>query len=60
MKFVVLTLFPDMIRQAVSHSVLGKAVEKGIISVEAVDIRDYANNKHNTVDDYPDAGSSGV
>ena len=44
MKFVVLTLFPDMIRQAVSHSVLGKAVEKGIISVEAVDIRDYANN----------------
>ena len=60
MKFVVLTLFPDMIRQAVSHSVLGKAVEKGIISVEAVDIRDYANNKHNTVDDYPFGGGAGM
>ena len=60
MKFVVLTLFPDMIQQAVSHSVLGKAVEKGIISVEAVDIRDYANNKHNTVDDYPFGGGAGM
>lgn len=60
MKFVVLTLFPDMIQQAISHSVLGKAVEKGIISVEAVDIRDYANNKHNTVDDYPFGGGAGM
>lgn len=60
MKFVVLTLFPEMIQQAVSHSVLGKAVEKGIISVEAVDIRDYAHNKHNTVDDYPFGGGAGM
>lgn len=60
MKFVVLTLFPEMIQQAVSHSVLGKAVEKGIISVEAVDIRAYAHNKHNTVDDYPFGGGAGM
>ena len=59
-RFDILTLFPDMIQQAVSHSVLGKAVEKGIISVEAVDIRDYANNKHNTVDDYPFGGGAGM
>lgn len=60
MRFVVLTLFPDMIQQAVRHSVLGRAIEKGIISVEAVDIRDYAHNKHNTVDDYPFGGGAGM
>lgn len=60
MKFVVLTLFPDMIRQAVAHSVLGRAIENGLISVEAVDIRDYAHNKHNTVDDYPFGGGAGM
>jgi tRNA (guanine37-N1)-methyltransferase len=60
MKFVVLTLFPDMIKQAVAHSVLGRAIEKGLITVEAVDIRDYAHNKHNTVDDYPFGGGAGM
>lgn len=60
MKFVILTLFPDMIRQAAAHSVLGRAIEKGIISLEAVDIRDYAHNKHNTVDDYPFGGGAGM
>lgn len=60
MKFVVLTLFPEMIRQAAHHSVLGRAMDKGIITVEAVDIRDYAHNKHNTVDDYPFGGGAGM
>ncbi len=60
MKFVVLTLFPDMIRQALSHSVMGRAIAAGIIEVEAVDIRDYAHNKHNTVDDYPFGGGAGM
>ena len=60
MKFVVLTLFPDMIRQALSYSVMGRAIEAGIIQVEAVDIRDYAHNRHNTVDDYPFGGGAGM
>ena len=60
MKFVVLTLFPNMIRQALSYSVMGRAIEAGIIQVEAVDIRDYAHNRHNTVDDYPFGGGAGM
>lgn len=60
MKFVVMTLFPDMIRQALSYSMLGRALEAGAIEVEVVDIRDFAGNKHNTVDDYPFGGGAGM
>ncbi|MCF0135866.1 MAG: tRNA (guanosine(37)-N1)-methyltransferase TrmD [Lachnospiraceae bacterium] len=60
MKFVVMTLFPDMIRQAASHSVLGRAVEKGLIGLEAVDIRDYSTNNYHSVDDYPFGGGAGM
>ena len=60
MKFVVMTLFPDMIRQALSYSMLGRALEAGAIEVEVTDIRDFAGNKHNTVDDYPFGGGAGM
>ena len=60
MKFTVMTLFPDMIRQALSYSMLGRALEGGAIEVEVVDIRDFAGNKHNTVDDYPFGGGAGM
>ncbi len=60
MKFVVMTLFPDMIRQALSYSMLGRAIETGAISVEVTDIRDFSDNKHNTVDDYPFGGGAGM
>lgn len=60
MKYHVLTLFPDMIRQAAETSILGRAVKNGFISVETVNIRDFSANKHNRVDDYPYGGGAGM
>lgn len=60
MNFHVLTLFPEAIYGGVSHSVVKKAEEKGIISINAVNIRDFAGNKHNSVDDYPYGGGAGM
>ena len=60
MRFHVLTLFPDMITQGLGMSILGRASERGLIEVEALNIRDYAENKHNTVDDYPYGGGAGM
>ena len=60
MRFHVLTLFPEMIEQCANTSILGRAAEKGIIETEAVNIRDYANNKHHSVDDYPYGGGAGM
>lgn len=60
MKFTVMTLFPDMIRQMAEVSIMGRAVASGILDIEAVDIRDYANNKFKHVDDYPFGGGAGM
>jgi tRNA (guanine37-N1)-methyltransferase len=60
MKIDVLTLFPSMFDGVFSASILGKAREKGIVSLNTVNFRDYANNKHNTVDDYPYGGGGGM
>ena len=50
-KFHVLTLFPEMIRQGLAPSIIGRAVEKGISSPNAVDIRDHTLERHRKVDD---------
>ena len=60
MNFHVMTLFPEMIMQAMETSITGRAMRAGHISVHAVNIRDYANNKHNRVDDYPYGGGAGM
>ena len=60
MRFHVLTLLPDMITQGLGMSILGRASERGLIEVEALNIRDYAENKHNKVDDYPYGGGAGM
>ena len=60
MKFSVLTLFPEMIHQTLSYSILGRAIGNGMLTVDAVDIRDFAGNKHNRVDDYPYGGGCGM
>ena len=60
MKFHVLTLFPEMIEQCCAASILGRAQTKGQISVNATNIRDYAENKHGHVDDYPYGGGAGM
>ncbi|OUS68001.1 tRNA (guanosine(37)-N1)-methyltransferase TrmD [Paenibacillus sp. MY03] len=60
MKIDVLTLFPEMFDGVFGASILGKAKEKGIVSLQAVNFRNYSNNKHNTVDDYPYGGGGGM
>lgn len=59
MKIDILTLFPDMF-EVLNHSILGKAINKNLLSVNIVDFRNFANNKHNQVDDYPFGGGQGM
>jgi len=60
MKFDILTLFPEMISGFLSESILGRAVKNGIIDIQCTNIRDFANDKHNRVDDYPFGGGLGM
>ena len=60
MRFHVLTLFPDMVRQGLEISILGKAMEKGIVELNTVNIRDYTLDRHKKVDDYPYGGGAGM
>lgn len=60
MNFHVLTLFPEMIRQGIDTSILGRSLAAGIITLEAVNIRDYTLDKHKKVDDYPYGGGAGM
>ena len=60
MKIDILTLFPEMCEAVFSESIIGRAKSAGIISVEAHNIRDFANNKHNRVDDAPYGGGMGM
>ena len=60
MNFHVMTLFPEMITQAMEVSITGRAIRAGLIHVDAVNIRDFACNKHNRVDDYPYGGGAGM
>ena len=60
MNYYVMTLFPDMIRQGLNTSIIGRAIEKGLLSLTAVDIRDFSEDKHNHVDDYPYGGGAGM
>ena len=60
MKFHVLTLFPEMIENAVNTSITGRAAKKGTISLDTVNIRDFSVNKHMRVDDYPYGGGAGM
>lgn len=60
MRFVVVTLFPEFFAGPLSCTVLGRAVEAGVASVEFVSPRDYATNVHRTVDDTPYGGGAGM
>ena len=60
MKFHVMTLFPEMVEQGLHTSILGRAMDAGIISVNTVNIRDYSEDKHRHVDDYPYGGGAGM
>ena len=56
----VLTLFPDMVAEGLNTSILGRAAAKGLLSVEAINIRDYTKEKHGHVDDAPYGGGAGM
>ena len=60
MKFTTLTLFPEFIELIKSYSIIRRAIENGLISVESINIRDFAINKHGQVDDYPYGGGQGM
>lgn len=60
MRFYIMTLFPDMVMEGLNTSIIGRAIGNGVLSIEAVNIRDYAFNKHNSVDDYPYGGGAGM
>lgn len=60
MRFYVLTLFPDMIRDGLNHSIIKRGIDSGIIEIIPIDIRDFSTNKHRQVDDYPYGGGAGM
>ena len=60
MKIDVLTLFPEMFSGVFGHSILHKAAEKSAVQYNVVNFREYADNKHQTVDDYPYGGGAGM
>lgn len=60
MRFELLTLFPEMITAYAAQSILGKAQEKGLIEVRALDVRDFAQGKHRVADDAPYGGGAGM
>lgn len=60
MKITIMTLFTDMIDQVINYSIMGRAKQKGLIDISAIDIRDFAHNKHKQVDDYPYGGGAGM
>lgn len=60
MNFHILTLFPEMVTQGLNTSIIGRAADKGLLTIEAVNIRDYTAEKHKKVDDYPYGGGAGM
>lgn len=60
MNYYVMTLFPEMIENGMNTSIMGRAQKEGRISLEVINIRDFAGNKHGKVDDYPYGGGAGM
>ncbi|GAB6159652.1 tRNA (guanosine(37)-N1)-methyltransferase TrmD [Howardella ureilytica] len=60
MNYYVLSLFPEIIENSLNASITGRAIEKEIITLTSVDIRDFSDNKHMKVDDYPYGGGAGL
>ena len=60
MKFKILTLFPEIFPGPLKHSLIGKALEKKIFTIETINIRDYSEKKSKSVDDTPYGGGAGM
>lgn len=59
-RFHILTLFPEMVMDGLNTSIIGRAINAGLLEINAVNIRDYSTNKHMKVDDYPYGGGAGL
>lgn len=59
-RFRILTLFPQMVREAATHSIIGRAAGAGLIEIDAIDIRDFTTDRHRTADDIPFGGGPGM
>ncbi len=60
MRIDIMTLFPDMCNRVISESIIGRAIKAGKVDIVCTDIRDFAGNKHNKVDDSPYGGGMGM
>src|SRR5271154_4217103 len=60
MRIAVVSLFPHMIREALNHGVVGRALERGVFKVDCFDPRDYTRDAHRSVDDRPYGGGPGM
>lgn len=60
MKFDIVTIFPELINSIKNHSIIKRAIEKGIVEINAIDFREYALDKHRHVDDYAYGGGAGM
>ena len=60
MDYFVLPLFPDMVGEGLRTSIIGRALEEGILSLTTVNIRDYTTSRHGKTDDYPYGGGAGM
>lgn len=60
MKIDVLTLFPRMFEGPMSESIIGKAIDKNLLSINVMNFREFSTNKHQNVDDYPYGGGAGM
>jgi tRNA (guanine37-N1)-methyltransferase len=56
----IVTLFPEMIQGALGHSIVGRAIERGMLRVQPTNTRDFAHDRHRSVDDYPYGGGPGM
>lgn len=60
MNYYIMTLFPEMVLDGLNTSIIGRAAEKGLLSIDAINIRDYTKEKHGHVDDAPYGGGAGM
>ena len=60
MNYYVMTLFPEMIENGMNTSIIGRAISKGLLSLETVNIRDYSVTGNGRIDDYPYGGGAGM
>ena len=60
MDFTVLTLFPELVSSFFEHGMISRGIEKGLIRGDCINIRDFSTDRHNTVDDRPYGGGSGM